>query len=107
MRELIDLKDRNGKDIHEGDIVRFVVSYDFSDPPRPTYDTDGGTECVDTVRVINGKAAFCCPDTGCASYAWRHNEHCEIVGSIYNDSNTLTPCNQSKRAQEAHRTLKT
>ena len=85
MKEPINLKDRNGKEIHEGDIVRFTVSYDYSDPPQPTYDTEDGTECVDTVRIINGKAAFCCHDNGGAAYAWRHNKHCEVVGSIYDN----------------------
>ena len=85
MKEPINLKDRNGKEIHEGDIVRFVVSYDFNDPPRATYDTEDGTKCVDIVRIFGENAVFCCPDTGGAAFAWRHNKHCEVVGSIYDN----------------------
>lgn len=83
MKQPINLKDRNGKEIYEGDIVKFTVSYDFSDPPEPTYDTEDGTTCVDTVKVIDGKPVFFCPTTKGGAYAWRHNEHCEVVGSIY------------------------
>jgi hypothetical protein len=77
MKEEIGLRDRDGIEIREGDTVRFTVSYDWEE--IPTYDGEGGTVMTDTVRIIDGHAYFCCPDTGGASFAWRHNEHCEVI----------------------------
>ena len=81
MNELINLKDRNGKEIREGDTVRFTITYDFSDPPQPTYDTKGGTVCTDKVVLKDGTAYFECSKGHGAAFAWRHNEHCEIISN--------------------------
>jgi uncharacterized phage protein (TIGR01671 family) len=82
-RKPIGLKDRDGKEIREGDIVEYRVDYDCIYPYRPTYDTPEGTRMVDTVKVINGKAYFWDEDIQSGAFAWRHNKYCRIIGSIH------------------------
>ena len=67
------------------DLKKAKKYIDFDNPTEPTYDTEDGVTCVDTVKVIDGNPVFCCPTTGGGAYAWRHNEHCEVVGSIYDN----------------------
>jgi len=80
MREPIGLKDRDGIDIKEGDIVEFAVEYDHLE--RPTYDSPNATPMRDTARIMEGSAYFV-NEYGWAGFAWRHAEHCRVVGSIY------------------------
>ena len=82
-REKIGLNDREGRAICEGDIVEFVVNYDYGNPPQPTYDTAEGTKMNDTVKVIDGVAYFWNDDVQNASFAWRHHAHCRVTGSIH------------------------
>jgi uncharacterized phage protein (TIGR01671 family) len=80
-RELIGLKDRDGRDIREGDIVEFSVEYDELE--RPTYDSPNATRMVDTVKVIDGIAYFVDEDDQGGGFASRHAEHCRVIGNIH------------------------
>jgi uncharacterized phage protein (TIGR01671 family) len=82
-REKIGLKDRDGLEIVEGDIVEYRVDYDFSYPTKATYDTPAGTRMVDTVKIIDGKACFWDEDIQCGAFAWRHHAHCRVIGNIH------------------------
>jgi len=81
MRERIGLKDRNGCEIREGDIVEFHVEYDWIE--RPTFDTPTATRMVDTVKILDGIAYFWDEDISSGAYAWRHAEHCRVIGNIH------------------------
>jgi len=82
-KEQIGLKDRTGREICEGDIVEFVVKYDYSNPPQPTYDTADGTKMTDIVKIIDGAAYFWNEDVQNASFAWRHHDRCCVIGNIH------------------------
>ena len=86
-REQIGLKDRDGQDILEGDIVEFAVEYDWHE--RPTYDSPTATRMVDTVKIIDGVAYFVDVDVGSGGFAWRHAEHCRVIGNIHDAHNDV------------------
>lgn len=80
-REPIHLKDRDGREIMEGDIVEFSVDYDWE--RRPEYDTPDATRMVDTVKVIDGTAYFWDEDIQAGAFAWVHAAMCRVIGNIH------------------------
>ena len=82
MKEYTGYNDKNGTKIREGDLVRFFWDWEkgYSDS------ADGGyTEMIDTVRYEDGAWYIICPTIGDGAFIWRHNEHCEIIGSIHDE----------------------
>lgn len=83
MKENTNLKDRDGRDILEGDIVEFFVTYDYYE--NPTYDSPDATRMVDVVEIAGDDVLFVIPSTQFGSYAWRHNRFCRVIGNIHDE----------------------
>lgn len=73
----IGLDDKNGNPIHVGDKVEFYfdVGLGYSDCAHPDY-----TTMTDEVVEDGGEFYFLCHVTGGSAFAWRHNEHCSVIG---------------------------
>ena len=89
------LKDRNGKEIYEGDIVRFVVDYSYGVPPIPSYDSENGTVCIDFVIFQDGSFWFFDNEMGSGAIAFRHHEHCEVIGNLHENPDLLPVLDRS------------
>lgn len=69
------LKDKNGKEIYEGDIVRYIMP---GPPPEPV-----DVEYIEEVRFNEGSFDV----EGCPLYVV--NELCEVLGNIYKNFELL------------------
>jgi uncharacterized phage protein (TIGR01671 family) len=89
LMQFTGLKDKNGKEIYEGDIVRYKNISGF--PAEDDYkDSAKNVEYIKEVKFIDGKfyprpdGSF--PEDG--YYAWR-NWDFEIIGNIYENADLL------------------
>lgn len=102
MKEEIGLKDRDGSPIREGDIVEYVIAYDYSHPPVPTYDSPTGTRRVEIVRLMDGEYYFCNDTFGSSAYASEHNEQCKIMGNIHDGCSVASLVNKRAFPPTSH-----
>jgi uncharacterized phage protein (TIGR01671 family) len=80
MKTPTGLKDKDGTEIFEGDMVEFWFSFDegISSEPRPNF-----TRMLDLVEIHDGQPYFVDKCIGSGALAWRYNEYCKVIGNIY------------------------
>jgi uncharacterized phage protein (TIGR01671 family) len=83
MKEEIGLKDKEGTPIREGDIVEFFFDADYGHGDEES----GFARMVDTVEKHGEMWYFMDHDIGCGAFAYRHNDHCRVIGNIHETAN--------------------
>jgi uncharacterized phage protein (TIGR01671 family) len=102
LMQFTGLLDKNGKEIYEGDILRWHlkkgrVFSEISEQDDPLAQLLGvkpgevseDTICTDTVEFHDGCFFLMCPDTGGGAFLNRENENAEIIGNIYENPELL------------------
>lgn len=84
------LKDKNGKEIFEGDIVEFYFSAndDIDNILKKITGKYEHTRMIDVVEFHEGTFCFVTTDKSWA-YARKFNKKCEIIGNIYEHGHLL------------------
>lgn len=90
------LKDKNGKEIWEGDIVKYKFiygfdAYDYRNEYKPNLPSDNLSEEIKEVKFINGEFSPREDGENCYDgyYSWRTFDF-EIIGNIYENPELLT-----------------
>lgn len=85
------LLDKNGKEIYEGDMVRFYYSV-FRGAccgHHEDINKDDYTEIIDEVIFKDGAFYFWWREGERGALAWQYNDVCEVIGDVHNNPELL------------------
>ena len=84
-RKQSNYKDRDGKILAHGDIVRFYYSATYGYwLDEASGDKKDFTEMIDIVH-FDGESWRLYSDIGRASYIGRHNDFCKLIGNVWDN----------------------